>query len=268
MRVRRKLLYTFWDNHMKKYFFFFILLIFMNASFSQTLNSDSTSTSEYYKLQIELLKEKNNDLLNYQNNLTETLHWALGFGATFLILFLGINIYFLKTRYNEDKENILKHIEDNINLRSKELEDHIGKKYLEFENKWSDVVKNVEDISSKIFDSKINTVKGSLSSLHKQIQNLRINIYDVDRKVLEIDAPKDTLLRTIFDQTKLLKEINDYSYWGWKISVNLGLIEKLISEGAKFDSFDLPDVTKLLDSLPSEYKDAIHRVREKIHSSV
>ena len=58
------------------------------------------------------LEEQNKILLSTNSDIRSSYYWALSFCATFLILFLGVNIYFFRNRFNEDKEFLLNKIDD------------------------------------------------------------------------------------------------------------------------------------------------------------
>lgn len=238
-----------WSKSMVKKIIIGLILFSSVAIYAQsqvdTVQSDFQSNTK-----IESLQERNKELIGFQDKIIDTIHWSLGFAATFLILFLGINIYFQRNRYNEDKERFLKHIEDTIKVKSLELE------------------KNIDPLIKSVVEKQVASIKSTLKSFDEKFNDSQIEINDLKLEVLKIqNAPKDTILSYYFYQAKDIKRANNYWKWGWKLAQCFEEMEKLLDNGAKFDSMEYPDVTKFIDSLPNEYSDVVHKFREKFRES-
>jgi len=231
---------------MKKYTLILVFII----CFSVNAQNSYDSLKIISKTEIEMLKQRNQDLLDFQEKLSATIYWSLGFSATFLILFLGINIYFLRNRYNEDKERFLKHIEDTLSVKAGELD------------------KKIVEIVGKTIDSKLSSVKNSIESLKEQLSMIEIKTNDNKIEILEINkSHKDTILYYYFEQAKTCKSTGDFFSYGWKISNCMDAMKKLLDDGAKFDAAEVTEVTKFLDSLPSQFSDTVFSFREKLRKS-
>lgn len=256
---------------MKKRVFIILLVLIFTNYLVKPVNSQILEKSVSIKkninndnLKIKLLGQQNKDLRDFHEKIANTVYWALGFSAIFLVLFLGINIYFIRNRYNEEKEYLLQHINNAVHLKSNDLEKEQNKIIESIKKEYENTLKSFEISMSKIANDSIAPLKKSISNIFKSINALKIDIIDIEIKFLEkTDGCKDIIIRRYFDLAKEARKYED-RYWDWEVSQCLEEIEKLLNDGAKFDSGDFPEVTAFLDGLPERFKDSVHKVRRVI----
>ena len=75
------------------------------------VDSTTTRMSSSDSLRIDLLRQEIRLLQQYNDRITTSYEWSLGFVALFLVSFLGLTAYLTVRRYDQDKdhlENLLK----------------------------------------------------------------------------------------------------------------------------------------------------------------
>ncbi|EOZ5531396.1 hypothetical protein ACQSNA_003356, partial [Vibrio metschnikovii] len=181
------------------------------------------------------------------SELKNSYYAALSFSATFLVLFLGINVYFFRSRYSEDKNYLQQHLDVNVDSKM---------------NLVNDAFKALEgQLESAIKEHAAVAVAKHIAPLKIEVSLLQSSIR---RKSVEIKLLKIKLEKTPSNKiTLLLSVAKDYKSlnWVYQLSETLVEIRDLLKEGATFDSSDLPDLEGFLNSLSSEYSTTISQIR-------
>lgn len=245
-------------------FLFISHMLLLETAHSQQLeDQNSVGLSE----QVVRLEEQNRILIESQKELRQVYLWALGFAATFLLTFLGVNVYFATARFNRDKNSLVESIDNKIDLKGSELDlviqdrmARIDSKFEASESKLSDLVRT--EVANTI-DPKVNKINNSLGNL--RFANKR-RVYDIaclKYELLKDNGPKPTVLDRLFDVAEAANTIE----WGWHVSKCLDEICTLIDAGTNIPSSDIPDRIKFLEKLPAEHDDMVQRIRAKIRGS-
>ncbi|WP_166370887.1 hypothetical protein [Psychromonas sp. SA13A] len=218
--------------------------------------ANQTKMELLYESNIRLM-EQNRILQSTASDLRSTYHWALGFSATFLLLFLGVNIYFFRNRYNEEKEYLLMHIDDSIEIKKTEIDTSLANKLSEVESKLENKVSSQIEFS-----------------LAKVLQKIKLNANDI--QLCKVEALKLKLINTnnsgvkeniLSENFRLAVEIRMLSgkSWDWDVSNVLENINALLLEGTKFDPMEMPEVSTFLNNLPAQFTDQVTKIRFSIH---
>jgi len=202
------------------------------------------------------LEEQNKLLKSTLSEMRSSYYWSLSFASTFLLLFLGVNVYFFRNRYNDDKDYLLKHINEETSKLSRNTSELIETKFSELKEK---IDHHVEEKLKTISSS----LDGKISSLKNDIQISRVEIIELSIENTKRTGVEGNVLSEYF---KLAQESRKLSgpHWDWQVSESLEEIYKLLCDGAEFDSTELPDVSKFLNTLPDQFSDGVHKVRNKL----
>ncbi len=207
--------------------------------------------------QVIRLEEQNNILSESQRELRQVYMWALGFSGTFLLAFLGVNIYFTRTKYQEDRAANLRHIEDNLKLRTEEL----GNKFEVFEK---NTIEEIENFNKKFESLTNNKIKDSSAAIRNLIDALDYRLSDLEVEVTEMKGTDANTITACFEFIERLKTRSGYD---WRIITLLEKVENLIDNGCKISSFEKGDYITILDKLPANCKGIASRVKGKVETS-
>ncbi|PCJ53779.1 MAG: hypothetical protein COA79_22465 [Planctomycetota bacterium] len=180
----------------KLIFIVFISLILHTHALTQDkerINQTKIITGE--SIQLIKLTEQNILLKKSIDDNKSILLWALGFAGTFLVAFLGVNIYFIKSEKTTNLNNITKYIEESkikieenklsvFNLLKEENNKTIENKIKSFEARFN---QTASSISTKIDKIELTILK---NNVHGEDRNHPITIYDLiylGKKIIEID---------------------------------------------------------------------------------
>tara|TARA_R110001606_G_scaffold382655_1_gene544550 strand:- start:131 stop:775 length:645 start_codon:yes stop_codon:yes gene_type:complete len=203
---------------------------------AQEVKTNPTNFSQLQEANIRL-EEQNKILSESVSEFRVYLFSSLGFSATFLIVFLGVNIYFLRNRYTEDKVMLLQTIENKINqFEGKSLDRYeVAKK------------QQKEEISREI-DQK---------SKKLEIENIYRRI-DITCLQLKLEENLSICL------SKYFKLAEDYNLLNWEmqLSDSLHQIIKLLNQGGEYDSSEYPEVYTFLDKLPVNFSTQAKKIKE------
>ena len=199
------------------------------------------------------LEEQNKILLSTTSDMRSSYHWALGFCATFLILFLGVNIYFFRNRFNEDKEFLLNKIEDKFKGAESSNLDLIKAEMSKFDKKLETSFKQKANELSKNY-------KASVASNLNKIQYLSVQVKDLELENTKANGCKPNILTGYFHLAEETHKLG--SGFDWQLSECLVEARKLLDEGVEIESMEYPEVTTFLNSLPSQFNDVVEAIRK------
>lgn len=202
------------------------------------------------------LEEQNKILLSANIDIRNSYYWALGFCATFLILFLGVNIYFFRNRFDEDKEFLI----NKINVKAKQIEidnkNLIDNEIIKLDNKLEASFKQKASELTK-------TYKSTVSLNRNEIQRLRVDITELELENTKAGGCNPNILTKYLKLAEETQKLEDKHYY-WKISRCLLEIKKLLDEGVKIDSMDYTETITFLSSLPNEFDDVVKEIRKHL----
>jgi len=218
--------------------------------------SETTKKSDFESVIVELketnirLEEQNKMLKSSSAELRNSYYSSLAFAATFLIVFLGINIYFFRNRFNEDKNYLLQHIDTEISSKLA-LTDEFFKKQEQ------QMGKSIEEQVSKDIANHINSLNGKIRSLQNETKYMSVDI--IKLKIKNEKTPSNKL-------TLLLSLSKNYHSLNWELQLSDTLVEirDLLEEGAYFDSSELPELERFFVSLPKEFETTLIQIRSRL----
>ncbi|MGY3964687.1 hypothetical protein [Aeromonas veronii] len=204
-----------------------------------TQNQPQEQIKEISALNIRL-QEQNEMLKLSIENYNSIIFSALGFAGTFLITFLGVNVYFVKNRVDEDKKNLERMIEDKNKENFIELSNSI----------------------TKIIDEHIDHLDKKTSSQAAVISTqLKAEIRTIDQKIkyIHYDLAVNEYEKELCDGNKLTAAINlikcsEAVSFDWRTSQTLTEIKTLLKTGARYSASELPDVFKVLRDISEPNK--------------
>ena len=162
---------------------FKIMLIFVFActsffTFAETTNTNQQEQIKELSEQNIRLQEQSKMLKSSIDNYNNIIFSSLGFAGTFLIAFLGVNIYFMKNRADEDKKNIEQMIKEknkeSLMKLSKFITKEINKNIGNLENKISSQTASISSQVKTEFDS----IDRKIKHIH---YNLAVNEYEKEQ---------------------------------------------------------------------------------------
>jgi len=224
---------------------------------TKALSSDVIKEKSF---EIELLKNKIREL-EIQNEIffssasdVQLMYLAaLAFAATFLIAFLGINIYFTKSKYEEERKLLESLFESKVIELSTLTQSEIREK--------SDEAK--EELEES-FVRQIGYVKSRVELLKKKLTEEELlreyKIVQLEIKCTEVRATKARLhIKVAVLANKLGRDS--------QVAESLIQLSELLSQGAKIDSLSISWAIKDLRSLPEHHEKLIEQIEKQIISS-
>jgi hypothetical protein len=199
------------------------------------------------------LEEQNKILLSTNSDIRSSYYWALSFCATFLILFLGVNIYFFRNRFNEDKEFLLNKIDDKFTGAESNNLELIKAEMTKFDKKLDTSFKKTASELSKNY-------KSSVASNLNKIQWLSVQVKELELKNTKLGGYKPNILTGYFHLAEETHKLG--SGYDWQLSECLVEARKLLDEGVEIDSTEYPEVTTFLNSLPRQFHDVVETIRK------
>ncbi|MGD6734890.1 hypothetical protein ACP5PY_00340 [Photobacterium leiognathi subsp. mandapamensis] len=232
-----------------------IYLCLQVVSFQAIAQTESESTQAISDLRVQIirLEEQNKILITSNNDIRSSYYWALGFSATFLILFLGVNIYFFRNRFDEDKEFLLNSIKDKFNLIEKNNQQVIASEMAVFDAKLEMTFKTKSEQLTKYYDS-------SVSSNSTAIQRLLIEVTELKLKNVISDGCKPNILTGYLALAKETLKLG--SSYDWKTSECLSKAKELMDEGVKIEPMELPELITFINSLPEQFSGVSEEIRK------
>lgn len=221
------------------------MLIFVFActsffTFAETTNTNQQEQIKELSEQNIRLQEQSKMLKSSIDNYNNIIFSSLGFAGTFLIAFLGVNIYFMKNRADEDKKNIEQIIKEknkeSLMKLSKFITKEINKNIGNLENKISSQTASISSQVKTEFDS----IDRKIKHIH---YNLAVNEYEKEQ------CSDSKLTSTI----NIIKH-SEVAGFTWKTSKTLTEMQSLLKSGGKYDPSELPDVFNVLRKISEPNK--------------
>lgn len=267
---------------MKRFGAILILLTTFNVGAAKSENEENLKKSQetqlIEKLKIARLEEQNKILLNTTNDLRNSYYWALGYSATFLLIFLGLNIYSSNRRFDDEKINLEKIMENKVeeellnlnkeNEKSKslilnELRSTLEQRKVETEEKLS-------ELTNLIKEQKLGSerrIKEISLSHKKEVLSAEIERKELEFKIFILKDIKSTTVRIAAEICSLSQDLNKLqngNYQNWRIGKYLSEIEKLINQTVKNDRHTVQEVVNIMPKLDSEFEVYKSRILEKL----
>jgi hypothetical protein len=213
---------------------FIVFITFFLGTLSLAMAQDKTplpnATLEELKVQnIQLIEQ--NKILQSSIDKTQNIYFsALGFAATFLIAFLGVNVYFSKSRADEERKLLESHLDktfSELNLVNKE----------NIERKVNDLVDSSSKKIAQGFKHNITTLDNSIGGIN----------YDIAQMKFDLAPNRDDKVRKAIEL--MICAENRGAGFDWKVADMLTIIRELLVSGSCFDSTELSDVFRVLKSI-------------------
>lgn len=248
------------------------------------------------KIKIIKLEEQNKILKSSSSDLRNSYYWALGFSATFLLVFLGINLYSANRRFDDEKNNFEKMLNNKIANEiltiNKIIEEHhfqntgiikneihkIESKNDEFNkliteklSEFNDLNKaKYKELSKKILvnNESIKTETDELKEYtDNKIRSAKIDIEFNNLKISEIENVERNTITQAIKLSKLCNEdnkLNASNNKDWLITKCLDIIDKITKKDVNLSHFEVRDITEHLNDLNSSHKLFVNRIIENI----
>ncbi|HHF3262345.1 TPA: hypothetical protein ACPJ11_004666 [Vibrio diabolicus] len=227
-----------------------IVLFLLFLGFSLPAYADEAVLEELNIQNIELSAQ--NQELKRSIATNQSIYFgALGFSGAFLIAFLGVNIYFSKTRADEDRAKIEAVLDERLKqatLKMKsELIDDLNKLKNENEQLISSHKREIISLTDLKFNEALST---------RQYLDYRIT-------VIEFDLLPDNSPNKLSSAIKVIKK-SELIGWEWKTASMLSKIEEYINSGMSFHATEISDVMKSLSTIKEPNKSLAQHIEKKI----
>lgn len=248
------------------------------------------------KIKIIKLEEQNKILKSSSSDLRNSYYWALGFSATFLLVFLGINLYSANRRFDDEKNNFEKMLNNKIANEiltiNKIIEEHhfqntgiikneihkIESKNDEFNkliteklSEFNDLNKaKYKELSKKILvnNESIKTETDELKEYtDNKIRSAKIDIEFNNLKISEIENVERNTITQAIKLSKLCNEdnkLNASNNKDWLITKCLDIIDKITKKDVNLSHYEVRNITEHLNDLNSSHKLFVNRIIENI----
>ncbi|MBA5764678.1 hypothetical protein H2O73_20150 [Vibrio sp. 404] len=213
--------------------------------------------SESLGVEVELLQEKirvleiQNEILSSTSSDIQMMYFAaLAFAATFLIAFLGVNIYFTRSKFEEERkllENLFEAKGKELSVFTQaEIEEHLVNIKSELRQDFEQSIKSLEAGISRQKERLTEEV------LEREYQHLKLEIACTD-----VEATKARLhIALCVAANKLDRDT--------QIANNLIQLNELLSKGAQINSLSVSRAIKDLRTLPGHHAKLVEQVENKI----
>ncbi len=248
------------------------------------------------KIKIIKLEEQNKILKSSSSDLRNSYYWALGFSATFLLVFLGINLYSANRRFDDEKNNfetmlnnkianeiltINKIIEEyhfqNIGIIKNEIHeiesknDEFNKLITEKLSEFNDLNKaKYKELNKKILvnNESIKTETDKLKEYtDNNIRSAKIDIEFNNLKISEIENVERNTITQAIKLSKLCNEdnkLNASNNKDWLITKCLDIIDKITKKDVNLSHYEVRNITEHLNDLNSSHELFVNRIIENI----
>lgn len=198
--------------------------------------------------ELEVLNAKVNIISEYNDRMMKTVQWSLGFVASVLVLFLGLNLYSTNKQSKADFESLEKTTTLNITSENKNLKNQLEKSI-------NDQIMNYE---IKIESS----IKDQNKQLTKMITRLEISTKSNEAKIWEI---KKVWKNVITVYTDIINSDPNSPYINTSLS---GLEEAIEKYDQKLHVWDIEKIEEALKNLGESHQTTSTRIKELIQKNI
>lgn len=248
------------------------------------------------KIKIIKLEEQNKILKSSSSDLRNSYYWALGFSATFLLVFLGINLYSANRRFDDEKNNfetmLNNKIANEILTINKIIEEYHFQNIGIIKNKIHEIESKNDEFNKLITEklSEFNDLnKAKYKELNKKIlvnnesiktetdklkeytdNNIRSAKIDIEFNNLKISEIENVERNTITQAIKLSKlcnednKLNASNNKDWLITKCLDIIDKITKKDVNLSHYEVRNITEHLNDLNSSHELFVNRIIENI----
>jgi len=254
------------QKYIKKTLFFTGVFIFVSIVFfvqiipisAQTEPISSTTTPSPISLMPDMPKTPNNELevLNakvniiseYNDRMIKTVQWSLGFVASILVVYLGLNLYSTNKQLKADFESLEKTITLNITSENKNLKNQLDK--------------TINDQIMKYKDEIESSIKDQIKQLAGIITILEISTKVNEARIWEI---KEVWKNAIDVYTNIINLDSNSPY----INTSLSGLEKAIENyDKKLLVWDIEEIEGALKNLGESHQTTSTRIKELIQKNI
>lgn len=233
-------------------FFIFTLTLPYSTS-AQPENNKITTALTDLELQNKILQENLKSTKESSKEIHSIYMWALGFSATFLITFLGVNIYFLNSKSKDEIEKIIAKMKSLNEDSKKDIENHIKEL---FESNKDDILSIQKNTASNL--------KEKIAVLQDEQREIKLDALDIELELIEIKGVKATALSRHLELISFVIESYGEELYDWKITRSLAKIIELQNQGANFSIHDVAKVNKTLAKLPHQHQGLVAKIKESL----
>lgn len=215
------------------------------------------SSSKHRNAEIEVLKDnlrvleaQNEILLSSSKDIQLMYLSALGFSATFLITFLGVNVYFSRTKFEEER----KLLENLYEVKSKE-------QLMKLEETLHSSITEVKEIIPTTISQRIKPLTGSMERYSRKLEKEKLRV-DLELIMLKIGSTttESTLVRLYIEAASLANQRDQ----DWRVANFLLEADQLLSKGAKIGSLSVSDTIVMLRTFPKHHEKLVSSIETKL----
>ncbi|WP_422767521.1 hypothetical protein ACOX9X_07100 [Photobacterium leiognathi subsp. mandapamensis] len=215
------------------------------------------SADRHKRAEIEVLKdnirvlEAQNEILKSSSKDIQLMYLAaLGFSATFLITFLGVNVYFSRTKFEEERKSL----ENLYEVKSKE-------QLMKLEETLHSSINEVKESIPTTVSQKIKPLTGSLERYSKKLEKEKLRV-DLELIILTIGSTttESTLVRLYIEAASLANQREQ----DWRVGDFLLEADQLLSKGAKIGSLSVADTMVTLRTFPKHHEKLVSSIETKL----
>lgn len=207
--------------------------------------------------QLSLLKEKigvleaQNEIFRESAQDIQLMYLAaLAFSGTFLITFLGVNVYFSSTKFEEERKSL----ESLYKMKSEA-------QLFKLEEALNHHVEEIKKTIPEIVKKQIDPLSHSIDKQSKKMLSEQLRV-DLELKLIEIEltTTESTLVRYYIEASVLANKLEE----DWRIGEYLLKVEKLLTGGARVTEIAISDMVIKLRGLPAHHEILVNRIESQI----
>ncbi|MFW1297765.1 hypothetical protein ACEWA9_14510 [Vibrio parahaemolyticus] len=230
-----------------------ITLLLVLVSYVLPVSASPESELEALKRQNIELAAQNTELRQSISTSQSIYFGALGFSGAFLIAFLGVNIYFSKTRADEDREKL-----------EALLSERLKQSTLLMKNEVKDDLDKIKTQHLEIIEGHKDKIVNDFNKTFDELKSERKYI-DYRMTVIEYDALSDDSSNKLTQAMKVIAKAEAIG-WEWKTASMLAQVEKHLEIGLKFYPSEMSDALRQLSQIKSPNDALAKKVESKILS--
>ncbi len=234
----------------------FLILFFLisTSTFAVDIENKEQAIDEQH---LELLKKSNskleiqNEILRGSANDIQLMYFAaLGFSSTFLLAFLGVNVYFSRTKFEEERKSLESLYNVKLAEVSLKLEESTNEKFTEIN----------QDIE-ELVNSRVKSLQKKIDLQDEAIKNEKLRMKLV---VCELESQIITTESTLVRKYIEIAVLANQSDRDWMVGEYLLKADDLISKGVKIGSMTLSKNITMLRSLPEHHEKLINKIESNL----
>lgn len=220
------------------------------AGKSQVLQS-----TDSLAFQMRLLDAQLRMAIEYNDRILQTVYWALGSMASFLLILVGFNWYTNYRIYDRDKQALMQEL-------SSSLQAHLSEHRIAVQTEINAKFKEISDSTQGRIDARIAILDETLAGFKSELFDLRFAALKSEFHYWELKGVRGNMLAMAIQMLSLSLDAKTDP----EIGQSLAKITDLLKQDTPVMVSETYKISSMLDSLPTQYATEVNVIRAQLVS--